>query len=164
MPGHKEGDLLRGAANRSAVGVLVERTTRPALLAKMDDAAAGSALATFGAKLDVIAAPLRRTPTCDQGRERASHCALTGRTGARVYFCDPHSPWQRGTCGNTSGLPRQDAPQGHRPLGAQPGRSRRHRRRDEQPPPVSSRDWHSPPHVYGEMAATRARRSTSTVQ
>jgi len=65
MPGHWEGDLIRGAANRSAVGVLVERSTRLVLLAKMDDATAESALKAFSAKLNAIAAPLRQTLTYD---------------------------------------------------------------------------------------------------
>ena len=107
MPGHWEGDLIKGAANRSAVGVLVERSTRLVLLAKMDDATAESALKAFSAKLEAIAEPLRQTLTYDQGREMAGHRSLTERTGVKVYFCDPHSPWQRGTCENTNGLLRQ---------------------------------------------------------
>jgi IS30 family transposase len=82
------------------------------LLAKMDDATAESALKAFSAKLDAIAAPLRQTLTYDQGREMAAHQALTERTGVKVYFCDPHSPWQRGTCENTNGLLRQYLPKG----------------------------------------------------
>lgn len=112
MPGHWEGDLLKGAGNKSAVGVLVERSSRLVLLAKMDDASAGSALAAFTAKLNSIAAPLRKTLTYDQGKEMARHAELAAQTGVRVYFCDPHSPWQRAGCENTNGLLRQYLPKG----------------------------------------------------
>jgi IS30 family transposase len=112
MPGHWEGDLIKGAGNRSAVGVLVERTSRLVLLAKMEDATAASALAGFSQKLNSIAAPMRQSLTYDRGKELTCHKALTARTGVAVYFCDPHSPWQRGTCENTNGLLRQYLPRG----------------------------------------------------
>ena len=112
MPGHWEGDLIKGAGNQSAVGVLVERTTRLVLLCKMADATAASALAAFSAKLNSIAAPLRQTLTYDQGKEMARHKELTQATGVKVYFCDPHSPWQKGSCENTNGLLRQFMPKG----------------------------------------------------
>jgi IS30 family transposase len=112
MPGHWEGDLIKGAGNQSAVGVLVERSTRLVLLCKMPDASAQSALAAFTAKLNQIAAPLRQTLTYDQGKEMACHKALAQATGVRVYFCDPHSPWQKGSCENTNGLLRQFLPKG----------------------------------------------------
>ena len=82
------------------------------LLAKMDDATAASALAGFSAKLNSIATPMRQSMTYDQGKEMARHADLTANTGVRVYFCDPHSPWQRGTCENTNGLLRQYLPKG----------------------------------------------------
>jgi IS30 family transposase len=112
MPGHWEGDFIKGAGNQSSVGVLVERSSRLVLLAKMEDATAASALEGFSAKLNLIAAPLRQTLTYDQGKEMAKHAELTVRTGVKVYFCDPHSPWQRGTCENTNGLLRQYLPKG----------------------------------------------------
>ena len=112
MPGHWEGDFIKGAGNKSSVGVLVERTSRLLLLAKMDDATAASALAGFTVKLNSIAAPMRQSLTYDQGKEMARHADLAVNTGVRVYFCDPHSPWQRGTCENTNGLLRQYLPKG----------------------------------------------------
>jgi transposase, IS30 family len=112
MPGHWEGDFIKGAGNKSSVGVLVERSSRLVLLAKMEDATAASALAAFSAKLNSIAAPMRRSLTYDQGKEMARHAQLTAGTGVKVYFCDPHSPWQRGTCENTNGLLRQYLPKG----------------------------------------------------
>jgi IS30 family transposase len=112
MPGHWEGDFIKGAGNKSSVGVLVERSSRLVLLAKMDDATAASALAGFSAKLNSIAAPMRHSFTYDQGKEMARHVDLAAQTGVKVYFCDPHSPWQRGTCENTNGLLRQYLPKG----------------------------------------------------
>lgn len=92
--------------------MLVERTSRLLLLAKMVDATAGSALAGFSAKLNSIAEPMRQSFTYDQGKELTRHKDLAARTGVAVYFCDPHSPWQRGTCDNTNGLLRQYLPKG----------------------------------------------------
>ncbi len=112
LPGHWEGDFIKGAGNRSAVGVLVERSSRLVLLAKMDDATAASALEGYTRKLKGIAEPLRQSLTYDQGKEMARHAELTAQTGVKVYFCDPHSPWQRGTCENTNGLLRQYLPKG----------------------------------------------------
>jgi IS30 family transposase len=112
MPGHWEGDLLKGAGNKSSVAVLVERKSRLVLLAKMENATAEAALAAFTAKLNSIAAPMRQTLTYDQGKEMARHADLARATGVRVYFCDPHSPWQRGSCENTNGLLRQYMPKG----------------------------------------------------
>ena len=112
MPGHWEGDLIKGSGNKSAVAVLVERVSRAVMLAKMPDASAASALQAFTDKLQSLQEPLRQTLTYDQGREMSRHAELTEATGVRVYFCDPHSPWQRGTCENTNGLLRQDLPKG----------------------------------------------------
>ena len=107
LPGHWEGDFIKGLGNKSSVGVLVERSSRLVLLAKMDDATAASALAGFSAKLNSIAAPLRQSLTYDQGKEMSRHRDLSANTGVKVYFCDPHSPWQRRTCENINGLLRQ---------------------------------------------------------
>jgi IS30 family transposase len=112
MPGHWEGDFIKGAGNKSSVGVLVERTSRLVLLARMDDATAASALAGFSAKLNSIAEPMRQSLTYDQGKEMSRHADLAAQTGVKVYFCDPHSPWQRGTCENTNGLLRHYMPKG----------------------------------------------------
>jgi IS30 family transposase len=113
FPGHWEGDLIKGAGNRSAVGVLVERSSRLVMLAKLADASAESALEGFSARLESIAEePMRQTLTYDQGKEMSRHAELTERTGVKVYFCDPHSPWQRGSCENLNGLLRQYLPKG----------------------------------------------------
>lgn len=112
MPGHWEGDLIKGAGNKSAVGVLVERSSRLVLLARMADATAESALAAFTVKFRSIAEPMRVSLTYDQGKEMMRHKELAAATGLRVYFCDPHSPWQRPTCENTNGLLREYLPKG----------------------------------------------------
>lgn len=112
MPGHWEGDLIKGAGNKSAVGVLVERSSRLVLLAKMADATADSALAAFTLKFRSIAEPMRLSLTYDQGKEMMRHKELAAATGLRVYFCDPHSPWQKPTCENTNGLLRDYLPKG----------------------------------------------------
>jgi len=104
MPGHWEGDFIKGAGNKSSLGVLVERTSRLVLLARMEDATAASALAGFTVKLNSIAAPLRQSLTYEQGKELSRHAELAANPGVRVYFCVPHSPWQRGICENTNGL------------------------------------------------------------
>jgi transposase, IS30 family len=112
LPGHWEGDFIKGAFNQSSVGVLVERVSRLVILVKMADATAASALAGFAAKLNAIPESMRQSLTYDRGTEMARHAELTEQTRVKVYFCDPHSPWQRGTCENTNGLLRQYLPKG----------------------------------------------------
>jgi IS30 family transposase len=92
LPGHWEGDFIKGAGNQSSVGVLVERTSRLVLLAKMEDATAASALAGFSAKLNSIAAPLRQTFTYDQGKEMSRHQELTAATGCARVLLRPAQP------------------------------------------------------------------------
>ena len=115
FPGHWEGDLIKGAGNLSAVGTLVERTTRLLMLVKLphpNPASAAHVLQAFTDKLSGIAQPMRLSLTYDRGKEMARHRELSANTGIRVYFCDPHSPWQRGTNENTNGLIRQYLPKG----------------------------------------------------
>ncbi len=112
VPGHWEGDLIKGAGNRSSIGTLVERTSRKVILVKLADAKAETARDAFAAGLLGVPAPLRLTLTYDQGKERARHKELSALTGLRVYFADPHAPWQRGSNENTNGLLRQYLPKG----------------------------------------------------
>ena len=115
FPGHWEGDLIKGAGNLSAVGTLVERTTRLLMLVKLPHphpASAAHVLQAFSDKLNGIGQQMRQTLTYDRGKEMAYHQQLTANTGVAVYFCDPHSPWQRGTNENTNGLIRQYLPKG----------------------------------------------------
>ncbi|MGK2914263.1 MAG: IS30 family transposase [Porticoccaceae bacterium] len=104
IPGHWEGDLIKGASNASAIGTLVERTTLFVTLAKMENATADAAVNGFGTVLNRIDAQRRLSMTYDQGREMAKHEQLSEVTGVKVYFADPHSPWQRGLNENTNGL------------------------------------------------------------
>lgn len=112
VPGHWEGDTIKGAGNASAVGTLVERTTLFVTLAKLADGTAKSALTGFSRVLNRIDAQKRLSMTYDQGKEMAAHATLARRTGIKVYFADPHSPWQRGINENTNGLLRQYLPKG----------------------------------------------------
>ncbi|MBK8132291.1 MAG: IS30 family transposase [Gammaproteobacteria bacterium] len=112
IPGHWEGDLIKGARNASAVGTLVERTTLFVTLARLDNASAAAAVTGFSTVLNRVAAQRRLSMTYDQGREMAHHARLSELTGVMVYFADPHSPWQRGINENTNGLLRQYFPKG----------------------------------------------------
>ena len=112
VPGHWEGDLIKGAGNRSAVGTLVERKSRFVLLAKLPDCTADSVLKAFTRELRRVPACVRKTLTYDQGKEMARHEELARRLQLNVYFADPHSPWQRPTNENTNGLLRQYLPKG----------------------------------------------------
>ena len=112
IPGHWEGDLIKGAANRSAVGTLVERTSRLVLRARMDALDAQTARCALERAFDAVPASLRKTLTYDRGAEIARHAELTRGTGIKVYFADPYSPWQRASNENANGLIRQYLPNG----------------------------------------------------
>lgn len=112
IPGHWEGDLLKGAGNRSAVGTLVERTSRLIMLARMTGLDALAAQHAFERLFKPLPDALRLTLTYDRGSEMARHAALTQATGVKVYFADPYSPWQRGSNENANGLIRQYLPKG----------------------------------------------------
>ncbi len=112
VPGHWEGDLILGAQGASAIGTLIERTTRFVVLVQMPARKAEVAGSAFAGALNAIPAPLRKTLTYDQGKEMAAHADLAEATGMRIFFADPHSPWQRGANENTNGLLRQYFPKG----------------------------------------------------
>jgi IS30 family transposase len=113
VPGHWEGDLILGEGGRSAVGTLVERTTRLVLLLHLQDGrSAVSVEAAIRNAITTLPAELRRSITWDQGAEMSTHARFTTATEIPIYFCDPHAPWQRGSNENTNGLLRQFLPKG----------------------------------------------------
>ena len=112
LPGHWEGDLIKGAANRSAVGTLVCRKTLFVMLVKMEGSTALDALHGYEQAFSPLDEALRKTLVYDQGKEMALHKKLADSTGLKIYFADPHSPWQRGINENTNGLIRQYLPKG----------------------------------------------------
>jgi len=113
VPGHWEGDLIMGARNASAIGTLVERSTRFTLLLHLPRSHAPAAVAAAMTEaMATLPAQLRRSLAWDQGNEMAGHAQVSMATGMPVYFCDPHSPWQRGSNENTNGLLRQYFPKG----------------------------------------------------
>lgn len=103
---------MLGANQRSQIGTLVERKTRFVMLVKLQGRTTEVVVKALAEKIQALPEALRRTLTWDQGKELAAHEKLTIDTGVKVYFCDPQSPWQRGSNENTNGLLRQYFPKG----------------------------------------------------
>ena len=112
IPGHWEGDLVIGSRNASAMGTLIERTTRMAFLVKLDNQDARVVRKAFAEEFRHLPKGLKRTLTYDQGQEMAQHKLFTKETDITVYFAHPHSPWERGSNENTNALLRQYFPKG----------------------------------------------------
>lgn len=113
VPGHWEGDLIIGKNQASQIGTLVERSTGFVQLLHLPESRSAEVVAeAMIAKIKALPDNLRRTLTWDQGLEMAAHARISIDTGIDIYFCDPHSPWQRGSNENTNGLLRQYFPKG----------------------------------------------------
>jgi IS30 family transposase len=112
IPGHWEGDLIKGKGNRSAIGTLVERTSRYVILVQLEDATSPVVTGGFVRELTPIPEHLRRTLTYDRGREMTNHAHLAKRLNLEVYCADPHAPWQRGSNEHINGILRRWLPKG----------------------------------------------------
>jgi IS30 family transposase len=112
IPGHWEGDLIIGKDHKSAIGTLVERRTRYLIITRLKAKDAESVRKAFAKAMHKLPESLTRTLTYDRGKEMSEHKKFTVDTKMQVYFCDPHSPWQRGTNENTNGLIRDFWPKG----------------------------------------------------
>jgi transposase, IS30 family len=150
VPGHWEGDLLVGHANASALGTLVERTTRFTLLVPLKAKDAATVRQAFARELRTLPRQLRRSLTYDQGPEMREHRLFTKQTKMRVYFAHPHSPWERGTNENTNGLLRQFFPKGTRFTQVSRAEIKRVQAMLNDRP-RKTLNWHSPAHAFHQL-------------
>jgi IS30 family transposase len=150
VPGHWEGDLIIGKDGASAIGTLVERSTRFVMLLHLTNHSATTVREAIAATMLTLPPALRRTLTWDQGVELAEHLQLRMDTDMDVYFCDPHSPWQRGSNENTNGLLRQYFPKST-DLSTHPPQHLAHVADELNRRPRETLGWHTPAEALAEL-------------
>lgn len=156
IPGHWEGDLIIGKYKQSAIGTLVERTTRFTIIVPLTAKDAETVRKTYAKEIQTLPAELRKTLTYDQGKEMSEHKQFTLSTGMQVYFAHPASPWERGTNENTNGLIRQYFPKGTDFRMVSPREIKRVQL-SLNTRPRKSLGYHTPQEKFNELVALKAR-------
>jgi len=150
IPGHWESDLIVGAENKSAIGTIVERTTRYVIIVKLKDKSAREVKNAFAEELKSLPDFMRKTLTHDNGLEMANHKLFTKETQMKVYFANPHSPWERGTNENTNMLIRDFYPKGT-DFSKIPSGKLKHVQELLNNRPRKTLNWSTPNEVFSEM-------------
>lgn len=162
VPGHWEGDLIIGKNQASQIGTLVERSTGFVQLLHLPDSRTAETVAdAMIATIKNLPAVLRRTVTWDQGHEMAQHARISIEAGIDVYFCDPHSPWQRGSNENTNGLLRQYFPKGT-DLSVHSAAHLAHVAAELNGRPRKRFGWHSPAYMLGQLLSPPTETTVAT--
>lgn len=155
IPGHWEGDILLGRYRKSAMGTLVERTTRTTILVPLPSKHADVIARAFAREAKQLPRQMRLSLTYDQGREMAAHKLFTKKARMKVYFCHPRSPWERGTSENTNGLIRQFFPKGT-DFTKVSRREIKHVQHLLNGRPRKVLDWRKPYEVFNELVALKS--------
>ena len=155
MPGHWEGDLIMGKYKHSALGTLVERTTRKTILVPLKEKTAEAVRRAYARELRALPKELAKTLTYDQGKEMSEHKQFTIDTGITVYFAHPGSPWERGTNENTNGLIRQYFPKGT-DFTQVSARKIKFVERQLNDRPRKVLNWDKPDEVFNQLVALKA--------
>jgi len=154
MPGHWEGDLILGKYKRSALGTLVERTTRKTILVPLKEKTAEAVRRAYARELLALPKELAKTLTYDQGKEMSEHKQFTIDTGIKVYFAHPGCPWERGTNENTNGLIRQYFPKGT-DFTKVSAHQIKHVERELNDRPRKVLNWMKPDEVFNQLVALK---------